>query len=133
MASVQFSRRVLARTIATRLMHEPKRQMHWMQVLAAYLIEQKRVHEAELIVNDITHELFEQNGQLPAHVTSARALTSDLRMALKKVLAAQTGAKEVVLTEKTDPALLGGLIARTPDAELDGSVRTTLNRLATIN
>jgi F-type H+-transporting ATPase subunit delta len=133
MAGTKISRRVLARTIASKLVAEPTRQDHWVQALAAYLIEQNRVSEAGLIVSDIEHELYEQDGQLLTHVTSARPLSDAVRTALKKLLSAQTGAKHVVLTEKTDPALLGGLIARTADAGLDASVRTQLNRLATIN
>ncbi len=133
MAAATFSRRVLARTIAGKLVAEPARQTHWMRVLAAYLVEQNRVAEADLIANDIARELYEQDGQLLAHVTSARPLHDSVRTALKKLLTEQTRAKHVTLTESTDSSLIGGLVARTPDAELDASVRTKLNRLATIN
>lgn len=133
MASAAFSRRVIARVVAGKLVAEPSRQKHWIKTLAAYLVEQKRVHEAGLIMDDILHELFEQDGQLLAEVTSARPLDGSVRKALEELLRDQTGAKTVSLTEKTDTSLLGGLIARTSDAELDASVRTKLNRLATIN
>ncbi len=132
MAGAKFSRRVIARVIAGKLVAEPSRQDYWMRALAAYLVEQKRISEASLIVNDIEHELYEQDGQLVARVTSARPMQDSVRTALKKLLAAQTDAKKVVLTEETDPSLIGGLVARTADAELDASVRTKLNRLATI-
>jgi ATP synthase F1 delta subunit len=128
----QFSRRVLARVVATKLVAEPSRQTHWMRALAAYLVEQNRIGDAELIIHDIEHELYQQDGQLLVHVTSARPLVDSVRTTLKKLMQEQTKAKKVVLTEKTDSALLGGLIARSADAELDASVRTTLNQLATI-
>ena len=133
MAAVKFSRRVLARTIASKLVAEPSRQAHWIKALAAYLVEQNRTNEAELVINDILHELYEQDGQLLVNVTSARPLSDSLRTQLKHLLAEQTKAKHVTLTEQTDPNLLGGLVARTTDAELDASVRTKLNQLATIN
>jgi F0F1-type ATP synthase delta subunit len=38
----------------------------------------------------------------------------------------------VDLSESIDRSLIGGLIARTPDAQLDASVRTKLKQLATI-
>ena len=133
MASAAFSRRVIARVVAEKLIAEPSRQKHWIKALAAYLVEQKRVNEADLIMNDISHELFEQDGQLLVEVTSARPLEKSVRTSLANLLHEQTGAKQVALTEKTDASLLGGLIARTSDAELDASVRTKLNRLATIN
>ncbi|MET1032882.1 MAG: ATP synthase F1 subunit delta [Candidatus Saccharimonadales bacterium] len=133
MAGTKFSRRVIARTVARKLVQEPARQEYWMRTLAAYLVEQKRVSEADLVVNDILHELHAQDGQLLARVTSARPLAESVRTSLRKILAEKTGAKKVILTEEIDPSLIGGLTARTADAELDASVRTKLNRLATIN
>lgn len=133
MAAARASRRVLARTIAAKLIAEPARADHWIRALAAYLVENKRENEANLIVTDIERELFEQDGQLVASVTSARPLNGDIRKSLTKLLTDRLHAKKVFLTESTDAALIGGLIARTPDAELDASVRTKLNRLATID
>ncbi len=133
MAAARVSRRILARTIATRLIADPARARHWIQALAAYLVENKREHEANLIVTDIERELFEQDSQLVVSVTSARPLTGGIRASLTKLLTDQLHAKKVFLTESTDAALIGGLIARTPDAELDASIRTKLNRLATID
>lgn len=132
MAVTQFSRRVLARFIAGKLIAEPTRHEYWITVLAAYLTEHKRAATAGLIIKDIEHELLVQAGQLHVSVTSARPLTEQLRRSLSAALSAQTGAKEVHVSEETDPALLGGLIARTADAELDASVRTKLHQLATI-
>jgi F-type H+-transporting ATPase subunit delta len=126
------SRRVLARTIAAKLVAEPSRQDYWVKALAAYLLEQNRTSEAGLVVNDIAHEFYEQNGELLTHVESARPLADSVRSSLKELLKSQTGAKKIVLTEKIDPALLGGLIARTPDAQLDVTVRAKLKQLATI-
>jgi len=133
MAANRFSRRVIARVIASKLVAEPARQDHWVKTLAAYLLETNRVSEADLIINDIEHELYEQDGQLLVNVTSARPLTAGVRSGLSALLAAHTKAKQVTLTEAVDPSLLGGLIAQTADAQLDASVRTKLNRLATIN
>jgi ATP synthase F1 delta subunit len=133
MAAARFSRRILARSVASKLAAEPSRQDYWIKALAAYLIETRRTAEADLIVNDIEHELYEQTGQLVVDVTSARPLTDSVRRSLTELLAARTKAKKVTLTEDTDASLLGGLVAKTADAELDASVRTKLNRLATIN
>lgn len=133
MAVSQFSRRMVARVIAGKLIAEPTRQAYWMQVLAAYMVEQKRVQEADLLIADIEHELYEQAGQLSVKVTSARPLTADVRAALTELLTDQTQAKKISYHEAVDPSLLGGLVAKTADAEMDASVRTKLNRLATIN
>jgi F-type H+-transporting ATPase subunit delta len=126
------SRRVIARTVAAKLLAEPKARKHWVQALAAYLVETRRVDEIDLIVNDIARELFIQKGELVVDVTSARPLTDSVRAELKHLLKEATDAKEVSLNESIDKSLLGGLIARTPDAQLDASVRTKLKQLATI-
>lgn len=127
-----FSRRVISRTLAARLLAEPKRRDHWLQVLAAYLIAHNRTGEADMIANDIAHELFAQGGTLLVSVTTARELGTVIRESLKELLAEQTGAQQLEFAEHTDPGILGGLVARTPDAVLDVSVRSKLNRLAAI-
>lgn len=126
------SRRAVARIIAAKLLAEPARRKHWLQVLAAYLLEHNMADDAELVLNDIAHELFEQDRQLLVDVASARRLQAGVLAELTKYLRAATGAKHVVLAERTDPSLLGGLIARTPSQILDTTLRTQLNQLATI-
>ena len=128
----KVSRRVIARTVAAKLLAEPAQQSHWLEVTAAYLINQNMADEVDLIVNDIAHELFEQNGHLLVDVTSARKLTDTVRSELTRTMREATGAKRVELIESVDPSLLGGLIARTPDAVVDASVRTKLKQLASL-
>ncbi len=129
---IKASRRVIARTVASKLLEQPKEREHWVAALAAYLIETNRVDEIDLVVNDIARELFRQRGELIVDVTSARPLTDSVRDELKHLMKATTGAYDVQLTEALDPTLLGGLVARTPDSQLDASVRTKLKQLATI-
>jgi len=128
----KVSRRVIARTVAARLLAEPSRQKHWLKVTAAYLMSQGMEDDVDLVVNDIAHELYEQSGHLLVDVTSARKLTDAIRSDLSKTLTAATGATRVELAEHIDPSLLGGLIARTPDKQLDASVRTKLKQLASL-
>lgn len=128
-----FSRRVIARTIAAKILAEPSQFDHWMKVLAAYLLEKKQADLSELIANDIAREIFAQSGELLVDVTSSHELAENVRKDLKKALANNTGAKSVVLNEQIDPSLIGGLIAQTPDAVLDISVRSQLKQLAAIN
>lgn len=130
--SSKVSRRVIARTVAAKLLTEPSRQSHWIKVTAAYLIDQGMGDDVDLMVNDIAHELYEQSGHLLVDVTSARKLTDAIRSDLAKTLKETTGASRVELAEHIDPTLLGGLIARTPDQELDASVRTKLKQLASL-
>lgn len=128
----KVSRRVLARTVASKLLNEPSRTKHWVKVAAAYLMEQHMVDDIDLFINDVAHELYEQSGHLLVDVTSARRLSDTIRKELAQTLQAATGAKRVELAEHIDPSLLGGLIARTPDGQLDASVRAQLKQLASL-
>lgn len=128
----KVSRRVLARVIAERLIAEPKNTKHWMQATAAYLVEHGLVEDADLLMNDVARELFAQDGRLMVHVASARPLSETIRAELKTHLREATNAAHVEMSESVDPTLLGGLVAKTPDAELDLSVRRRLRQLASI-
>jgi F-type H+-transporting ATPase subunit delta len=128
----KVSRRVVARTIAAKLLGEPSQRSHWLKVTAAYLIDQHMVDDIDLFINDLAQELHKQSGHLFVDVTSAHKLTDAVRVELKHTLQGATGARHIELAEHVDPTLLGGLIARTPDAELDASVRTKLKQLASL-
>lgn len=128
----KLSRRLLARTIAAQLIEHPSERKHWLTALAAYLVEQNRTEEVDLIVNDIAHELYHQAGILLVEIESANPLTDTIRAEVKALLSKDSKAKRIELAEATNPELLGGLIARTPDAVVDLSVRTKLKQLATI-
>lgn len=126
------SRRIIAQTIATKLIAEPQRHKHWLTVLAAYVVEHDMHKDVDLLVKDIVRELFVQSGQLLVSATTARPLTAALRKDLIATLRTATGAETVVLEEAVDPTLVGGFIATTPDGEIDASVRTQLQHLAAI-
>lgn len=128
----KVSRRVLARVIAQKLIAEPKNTKHWIQAAAAYLVEHGLVEDADLLMNDVARELFAQDGRLMVHVASARPLSETIRAELKTHLREATHATHVEMSESVDPTLLGGLVAKTPDAELDLSVRRRLRQLASI-
>lgn len=126
------SRRIIVRATAEQLLAHPTRQAHIMKELAAYLLEQKMVNDVDLVINDLIRELADVSGTMLVSVTSAHSLSDAVRKELTQSLQKATGATDVVLSETIDTDLLGGLIARTPDAELDLSVRTKLKRLSAI-
>lgn len=65
---------------------------------------------------------------VPAEVTSAVPLTEAQRTALATRLSGATGAT-VQLTEKVDPDLLGGVVARIGGTVYDGSLQTQLRKV----
>ena len=68
-------------------------------------------------------------GEVAAELTSAHALTEAQLKAVAAKLKAREG-KDVKLTTKVDPDVLGGLIVRIGSTQIDSSIRTRLNTLA---
>jgi F0F1-type ATP synthase delta subunit len=118
--------------MAERLLAEPKQRKLWLRRLAAHLLRTNRVADVDLLVNDIAAELQAQAGHLSVEVTSARKLTPAARNAISKQLLGLTGASAVDLYETVDADLVGGFVARTPEAELDASLQHGLRKLAAI-
>jgi F0F1-type ATP synthase delta subunit len=71
-------------------------------------------------------------GKLTVEVTSAHPLTTEARRNLTTFLQTNTKADSVALHETVDESLIGGLIAKTPSAELDVSVQHTLRQLTAL-
>lgn len=67
-------------------------------------------------------------GEAQAEVVSAQALSDQQMQQLKDSLRASVG-KDVQITAKVDPALLGGLVVKIGSRMIDSSLRTKLNSL----
>jgi F-type H+-transporting ATPase subunit delta len=70
-------------------------------------------------------------GEAQAEVTSAIILTEPQLTALRDQLRTAAGGKDVQITTKVDPALLGGLIVKMGSRMVDSSIRTKLTTLKT--
>jgi F-type H+-transporting ATPase subunit delta len=68
-------------------------------------------------------------GEVNADVISAHALTEAQIQALKDALRTSVRDKEVQISAKVDPSLLGGLIVKMGSRMIDSSLRTKLNNL----
>lgn len=69
-----------------------------------------------------------QAGRVVAEVTSAGPLSSTFKARLQTELQKAVG-KQVVVVEKQDPDLIGGVVTRIGDKVFDGSVRHRLRQL----
>lgn len=70
----------------------------------------------------------EAEGRVRAEVTSAAALSSKSENQLRETLAQLTG-KSVLMDQKVDPDLIGGIVTRVAGLLLDGSLRTQLKTM----
>jgi F0F1-type ATP synthase delta subunit len=123
----RISRRLLARHAGEQLL-SGARQETVVKELAAYLIENHRAKEADLIIDDITRYLAD-HGVVIAEVTSAFGLAEATKEALKALITKETGAKDVELTEAIDKTVLGGVKLALPGRELDTTIARKLNQL----
>lgn len=125
---IAFSRRKIATYIASELAAgKPADQL--LSQAAAYLVQHKRTGQAELLARDIEAVLAREYGLVNAEVISARELSGGIIESIKQFVANAEGAKQVEVSASVDPSLLGGVIIRTPRAELDTTVRKQLNAL----
>lgn len=127
--SAKTSRRTIAKIVAAKLAGGSADGPSIMRGLAAYLIEHNMVEDADVLINDIAEELHALTGTLTVEVTSAHPLTDSARAELVRYFQKTAGATDVDLNEMVDESLIGGLIAKTPSAELDVSVRNTVRQL----
>ncbi len=72
--------------------------------------------------------LARHRGEMSASVTAATKLTESQVTALKQALQAALGQK-IMLEERVDPDLLGGLVVKVGSRMVDTSLRTKLNSL----
>ena len=72
--------------------------------------------------------LARHRGETSATVTAASKLTESQVTALKQALQAALG-EEIMLEERVDPTLLGGLVVKVGSRMIDTSLRTKLNSL----
>jgi F-type H+-transporting ATPase subunit delta len=70
-------------------------------------------------------------GVTRAEVTSAAPLADANVAALKEALRAASGGRQVDLTAKVDPAIIGGLVVKLGSRMVDGSLKTKLNAVRT--
>jgi F-type H+-transporting ATPase subunit delta len=66
-----------------------------------------------------------ENNMCQGTVVSAMELTPELSAKVKATLEKITG-KQVVLTAKVDPSIIGGIVAKVGDLVLDGSIKSQL-------
>ena len=123
--------RRIAKYVADQLAHgeSPKRVA---KVLAAYLVANRQTRLAGLLLRDVMVAALNNHRHLCSEIISARRLSDDVKAELTKMLRRETGATSVELLETIDKDVVGGVIVRTPESELDASLETKLKHLKAI-
>ena len=92
------------------------------------IAKNRRLFAAADMVRAYKGLLARERGEVSAEVTSALALSDEQMRALRDQLKTSVG-KDVKITAKVDPALLGGLTVKMGSRMIDSSLRTKLNKL----
>jgi F-type H+-transporting ATPase subunit delta len=93
--------------------------------LLLLLVEKRREPLLDNVVEEFEHYRDRHEGRVQASVTTAKKMDADLAEALRAALEQQTK-KTVVLDERIDPEVLGGIRVTLGDSVIDGTVRRGL-------
>jgi F-type H+-transporting ATPase subunit delta len=92
------------------------------------LVDRQRVGDLPQISRAYRAMVDEKVGRMRATVTSAAPLSDREQGRIREALAEMTG-RTIVLDAKTDPAIVGGVVAQVGPRLFDGSLKTQLERM----
>ena len=91
--------------------------------------EYQRYDEVTTIVDEFEKLYNKENSIVHADVTSATELDSDQQSKIADAFAKRVGAKKVVLDTKVDDSIIGGIVLRSEDMLIDGSVKARIEKV----
>lgn len=92
------------------------------------LVDRERGSDLLAIARAYRAMVDQQAGRIRATVTAAGPLSEEEVNRLREALGRMTG-RSIVLESRTDPSLIGGVVAQVGATLLDGSLRTQLERM----
>lgn len=93
--------------------------------LALVLVQDDLVAAAPRLAQEFEHLYDDYRGQAKAQVTTAMKLDEAERSEIAAALQRVTG-RRIILEERVNPSILGGVVARVGDTLIDGSVQRRL-------
>lgn len=125
----KVSRQTLARVIAGKLDDGSLTEDKLSQEVAAYILSEKRAAGLESLLRDISQYRIDHEGVVEVEAMCAHPLTpevkADIEAAIKQ---AYPGAKQIIISERIDESLIGGVRLELPNEQLDLSIRAKLNQ-----
>jgi len=98
-----------------------------MKSAAAWLVNTGRERQAGYLARDVA-KVLAGRGYVSAKVTTARRMSDETQSRIETYIMEATDAKKLELDTVVDPAIIGGAHIETPDAHLDATVRTKLEK-----
>lgn len=123
-----ISRRKIAERVATRIAGGEKLD-DITKELGAFLIDQRRTKEADLIVRDVETLLLDKGIALVTAI-AARELSADTKQSIESIVKdAHSTVRSVYIREVIDESVIAGVRIELPDQIIDATVRAKLDRL----
>jgi F0F1-type ATP synthase delta subunit len=96
--------------------------------IAAYLLSERRVGEVDSLLRDV-QEMWARKGYVEVLARTAHSLSEAEKTEIKKQVGAfYPAAKQVVVTEVSDPEVIGGVRLSLANQQLDLSVEAKMNK-----
>ena len=92
------------------------------------LLERQRIPDLEQIARLYRAMVDQQVGRVRASLTAAQPLAEEDLARLREAMSRLTG-RTVVVDARTDPSIIGGVVAQVGATLFDGSLRTQLERM----
>ncbi len=100
------------------------------EIVAAYLVSERRTKELDGLMRKVL-ELRAARGVYEAQITSAYELSDKTRQDLAGIVrAAHANSKRVIMHDKRDKSVIGGVLLESSDTVLDLTVRDRLQYLS---
>jgi len=116
-------RRALLDALAKAVRMSPKAS-----TLIGILVQHRRMGLLPLVAQQVSRIHDRRSGIVEAEVVSASPLTPDVAEQTRRTLERAAGTR-VRLSLRTDPSLIGGIVAKVGSTVYDGSIRTRLSAL----
>lgn len=97
--------------------------------LLKVLLGANKMDEFTLIVEEFERSYNEKNKIVHADALSVVPLSDEQKQKLADVFKTRVGANEVILDNKVDQSLIGGVILKSSNVIFDGSVKTKINNI----
>ncbi|UDM31758.1 ATP synthase F1 subunit delta [Lentilactobacillus laojiaonis] len=88
-----------------------------------------RFNDLVLIIDQFEKVYNDKMKIVHAEVTSATELNDDQKNRLAKAFEKRVGANKVILKTKVDSSIIGGVIMKSDDTTIDGSIKTRINKV----
>ncbi|WP_429971131.1 ATP synthase F1 subunit delta [Fructilactobacillus sp. Tb1] len=97
--------------------------------LITMLFEYHRINDLGAVIDEFNNLYNEKHGIVKAEAITAIPLSDTERDNLATAFGKRINAKQVELSTKTNPDIIGGVILRSSDVVFDGSIRTKIEQV----